>query len=139
MDLIFELVIECFIDLITDNGIDIMTGSGRTDGWSKGLKITFVTVSLLIIAAIVGLLVFFGIKFWTEGDYTFGVPMALLGAAFLIFTVIKFILAYRRNRSSKKDRRECSYVHPRLLFPAQQSRAAFPFLIILTENIFLLC
>ncbi len=105
MDLIFELIIECIIDLITDNGVDVMTGSERTKNLSKGAKIALVTVSLLIFAAIVGLLLFFGITFWADGDITVGIPLTLLGAAFLIFTVFKFIIAYRRNISSRKDRR----------------------------------
>ena len=64
MDMIFELIIECIIDLITDNGIDVMTGSDKTKNMSKGAKIALVIVSLVIIAAIVGLLLFFGIRSW---------------------------------------------------------------------------
>ena len=105
MDMIFELIIECIIDLITDNGIDVMTGYDKTKNMSKGAKIALVIVSLVIIAAIVGLLLFFGIRSWSEGDLTTGIPLTLLGAAFLIFTVFKFIIAYRRNISSRKDRR----------------------------------
>ena len=30
MDMIFDLIIECIIDIITDNGVDVMTGSDRT-------------------------------------------------------------------------------------------------------------
>ena len=102
MDLIFELIIECFIDIITDNGVDAMTGSDRTKNMSKGAKIALVVVSLLILVAIVGLLLFFGITFWVKGDITAGIPLTLLGAAFMVFTVIKLITAYRKNKSPKK-------------------------------------
>ena len=103
MDLIFELVIECLIDLITDDGVDVMTDSDRTKNWSKGTKIALVIVSLLIFVIIFGLLMFFGISFWLEGNLTLGIPVTLLGAVFLIFTVIKFVTSYRKNISSKKD------------------------------------
>ena len=104
MDLIFELIIECLIDLITDDGVDIMTRSDRTKGWSKGVKIVLVVVAALIILAIVGVLVLLGIFFLSQGDVSLGIPIMIAGVAFLIFTVLKFVMAYRKNISSKKDR-----------------------------------
>ena len=104
MDMIFDLIIECIIDIITDNGVDVMTGSDRTKNLSKGAKIALVVVSLLIFAAIAGLLLFFGFGLWAGGDITTGIPLTLLGAVFIIFTAVKLIMSYRKNRSSKKDR-----------------------------------
>jgi threonine/homoserine/homoserine lactone efflux protein len=106
MDLIFELIIECMIGLITDDGVDIVTGSDRTKGWSKGFKIFIVAAALLIILAIVGLLLLLGIYFWSEGDMSAGIPLTIAGAALLIFSVFKFVMAYRKNISSKKERRK---------------------------------
>ena len=94
------------VTLITDDGVDIMTGADRTSGWPKGLKIVLVGASALIIIAVTGLMVLFGSFLCADGEFMVGVPIILLGVAFLTFIIFRVSSAYRKNVRPKKDRRK---------------------------------
>ena len=98
MDLLFELIVECMIGIITDDAIDIMKDSDRTSHLSKGMRIVIVTAALLIFAAIVVFLLWFGIDSIIEGNLALGVPLALMGGAFAIYCVVRFIVTYKKKR-----------------------------------------
>ena len=105
MDILLELIVEFFVELITDNGVDVMTGSDRTSHLSKGVKIVLVIVTILIFVGIIGSLLFFGINSLINGEIALGILLALSGAALLIFIVTSFIKELRKNLAMRKDRR----------------------------------
>ena len=57
MDLIFSLIVECLIDLITGEAVDAATGSDRTKGWSKSAKVILIIVAFLIIKKVASCLI----------------------------------------------------------------------------------
>ena len=98
MDLIFSLIVECLIDLITGEAVDAATGSDRTKGWSKSAKVILIIVAILIITAMIGALVIFGIMNLSEGEIMPGAILLGAAAVLLVYTVVSIIVAYRKNR-----------------------------------------
>ena len=98
MDLIFSLIVECLIDLITGEAADAAAGSERTKGWSKPAKVILIIAAFLIITAMIGALVIFEIMNLSDGETMPGVILLGAAAVLLIYTVVSIIVAYRKNR-----------------------------------------
>ena len=98
MDFVIELIIECLIDLITTDGADVVNGSERTKGWSKGAKIALVVTSILLIIAVTAVLVICGVAYLLDGNREVGAVLLAAGIGFLIVTFAKFTSVYKKKR-----------------------------------------
>ena len=101
MDFIIELIIECMIDLITTDGAEVVSGSGRTKSWSNGAKIAVVVTAILLIVAVTAVLVICGVAYLMEGNREPGAVLLVAGIGFLIITIAKFGSAYISVRNKK--------------------------------------
>ena len=97
MGFIFEILLECALDLITDGGVEVLTNSENSRNWSKGVKIALVSITLLIFLAVIVLLGFFGISFLIEGKVLEGVLLCALAVLFIVFPIVKLREAYRKR------------------------------------------
>ena len=102
MEIVIELVVELFLELITEEGVGIITKPENYHNWPKGVKIALVTVTLLFLAGIIGVLIILGILFLTDGKIAVGLLLTSIGALFLILAVAKFRKVYKKKRSAAK-------------------------------------
>ena len=98
MELLFEILAECAIDLITDGGIEVMTGSEESRKWSKGVKTALVISTLLIFAAVIAALLYWGVSFLIDEQILLGIVFAALGTLFSVLAVAKFRKTYKKRK-----------------------------------------
>ena len=97
MDTIAEILIDCFLSLVVDGGVEVMTDSESCRKWPKGVRIALVVVTMAVFAALIGFLVVTGISLISEGKIAVGVLLLVLAFAFIVFSIIGFIKAYRKR------------------------------------------
>lgn len=100
MDMLFELIVECMICIMTDDAIDIANDSDRTRHLSKGMRFFIVAAALLIFAAVTFFFLFVGISNLIEGDMSLGLPFTVIGAVFVIYCVVRSIVTYKKNEKN---------------------------------------
>ncbi len=105
MDLLFDLIVECAVCLISDNEIDNLADPDRAKNMSKGMRAVVLTVSLLVLVVVEGFLLIAGIINLTQGELIPGLILTFLGAAVLVYCAVRFILTFK-----KKSKNQYSYM-----------------------------
>ncbi|MBR6477819.1 MAG: hypothetical protein IKS85_05165, partial [Lachnospiraceae bacterium] len=73
MEFIFELIIEVVLGLVTDSGVEIMTGSEETKKWPKPVRIFCVVTTIILSATVIGFLLVYGIILMIKGHVAVGI------------------------------------------------------------------
>ena len=97
MEYIFELILDCFLELVTEGGMDVMADSESTRKFPKWLKAVLVAFTLLFFIASIGIILFLGVTFLINGNLLAGILLSVVGVVFLICMIIKFKGLYRRR------------------------------------------
>ena len=98
METIAEILIDCVLSLVVDGGVEVMTDSSSCRRWPKGVRIALVAVTMAVFAALTGFVVFAGASFISEGKIAAGVVFLVIAFAFVIFSIIGLIKAYRKKK-----------------------------------------
>ena len=97
MEYFFELILDCFLELVTEGGMDVMADSESTRKLPKWLKAVLVAFTLLFFIAFIGIILFLGVTFLINGNLLAGILLSVVGVVFLISMIIKFKGLYRRR------------------------------------------
>ena len=98
MDIIIEILLDCVLSLVVDGGVEVMTDSESCLKWPKGVRIALVAVTMALFVALIGFLVVTGVSLISEGKIAVGVLLLVIALAFIFFSIIRFIKAYRKKK-----------------------------------------
>ena len=101
MEFIFELIIEVVLGLVTDSGVEVMTGSEETKKWPKPVRIFCVVTTIILSATVIGVLLVYGIILMIKGHVAVGVLLLVVGAILLIMAIVKLRKAYILYKSKQ--------------------------------------
>ena len=99
MELLLEILIECFTELITDGGMEVLSGEEHTRRWPKGVKIAMVVFTLLFFGSMIIGLIVMGVAFMLEGKVILSVVMLLAGIGLLVL----LLYVIRKAKRTKKQ------------------------------------
>ncbi len=99
MEVIIEVLIECFVEILTDGGVEVMSGSEYTRRWPKGVKIAMVVFTVLFFGAMIIGFIVMGILFLVGDEPVPGVIMLLVGIGILLM----IIFTIRRERRKRNN------------------------------------
>ncbi len=98
METVVEILLDCVLSLVVDGGVEVMTDSEPCRKWPKGVRIALVAVTLILFIALIGFLAVTGVSLIAEGKIAVGVLLLVIAFAFICFSIIGFIKAYRKKK-----------------------------------------
>lgn len=100
MEFLIEILIECFVDIFTEGGMEVMSGAEHTRRWPKGLKIALVVFTVLFFGAVTIGLIVMGILFLIKGELLPGVVLSLPGIGLLFGILFRIRKEYRKRNNT---------------------------------------
>ena len=100
MEIIIEILIECFVEILTDGGMEVMSGQAHTQRWPRGLKIALVVFTVLFFGTVIIGLIVMGILFLIKGELLPGVIFSLLGIGILFGILFRIRKEYRKRNNT---------------------------------------
>ena len=104
MEMIIDIILELVLGLLTDGGVEVMTGSESAKKWPKPLKIICVVSTLLLAIAVIGFLLIYGIVLEVKGNVIGGAYLLVAGATLLILAIVMLRKGYKSYKNKMQPR-----------------------------------
>ena len=98
MEIIFEILLDLVLELVTGFGSDVMENSEYTRKWPKPLRIFLAVVTLLFFLAVIIGLIVIGIKCIIDGNLAVGVFTSGIGVLLATLMIVKCRKEYKKIR-----------------------------------------